>query len=130
MPPAVVGDLLAGVRRIELDGPTTCAIDSGQVTCSPPLVATGPNVGQPSSSLSGVVAGNTLALDVRAMIDDRYTEKRTGRSIYRGHYQVVLEPDGRALYKQSYTVTWSANCSKPTTNSHNYDFVATWRVLE
>ncbi len=129
LPPASVGDLLAGVKKIAFDGPTTCTIDNGQVNCSQPPANIGSAVRVISRSLSGVVAGNSLELEHRDVFEAK-DAKCTSRTVYRGHYQVILEAGGRALIKTSMTLDVSGNCGKPISRSDNYSGVGTWRVLE
>ena len=128
LPPAAIGNLLTGVKKIVLDGPTVCTIDSGQVNCTQPPVNIGSAVRIVSRSLAGVAAGNTLELELRDVFEAR-DAKCTVTTVYRGHYQVVLEAGGRAIAKQ--TVTMSVKgCSTPMTTTNNYSGVGTWRVLE
>ena len=56
LPPGAVGSLLAGVKKIVIDVPTTCMIDSGRVTCTMPPANMGSAVRVVSRSLAGVVA--------------------------------------------------------------------------
>ena len=128
LPPVVVGDLLVGVRKFVLDGPTVCTIDSGQVNCTQPPANIGSAVHQISRSLSGVLNGNTLELELRDVFEAR-DAKCTVTTIYWGHYQVVLEDGGRALGKQTVTMSVTG-CSTPMTTTNNYSGVGTWRVLE
>ncbi len=128
LPPAVVGDLLVGVKKIVLDGPTVCTIDNGQVNCTQPPANIGSAVRQISRSLSGVVTGNTLELALRDVFEAR-DAKCTVTTVYQGHYQVALEAGGRALGKQTVTMSVTG-CSKPMTTTNNYSGVGTWRVLE
>ncbi len=124
LPPGGVDNLLAGARRIVLDGPTICTIDNGQVNCTPPPVNTGPGLSVLSHSLSGVVAGDTLELELQRVL------KQWNCTVAdRGHIQVVLEAGGRAHYKQTTTLVVSG-CDKPMTRADNYTSVGTWRVLQ
>ncbi len=125
---AAVGDLLVGVKKIVLDGPTICTIGNGQVDCTQPPANIGSAVRQISRSLSGVVRGNTLELALRDVFEAR-DAKCTVTTVYHGPYQVVLEAGGRALGKQSITMSVTG-CSAPMTTTNNYSGVGTWRVLE
>jgi len=128
LPPPTVGDLLTGVKKIMLEGPTVCTIDNGLVNCTQPPANIGPAVRQISRSLSGIVTGNTLELTLRDVFEAR-DAKCTVTTVYQGQYQVVLEAGGRALGKQ--TVTMSvAGCAKPMKTTNHYSGVGTWRVLE
>ncbi len=71
LPPAVVGNLLTGVKKIVFDDgrPTTCTIDNGRVTCTMPPADIGPAVRIVSRSLAGVVAGNILELEWRDVFE-------------------------------------------------------------
>ncbi len=134
LPPAVVGDLLVGVRKIMLDGPTICTIDSGRVDCTQPPANIGSAVRIVSRSLAGVVAGNILELEWRDVFES-HDERCTNRTVYQGHRQFALEADGRALDKGSVTMTSSVSgnpgiCGKSMTRTGNGTNVGTWRVLE
>jgi hypothetical protein len=134
LPPAVIGDLLTGVRKIVLDGPTTCTIDRGQVDCIQPPANVGSAVRVVSRSLAGVVAGNTLELEWKDTFEAR-TEKCINRTVYQGHRQIALQADGRAFDKGSVTMTVSVSgnpeiCGTSTTRTGSGTSVGTWRVVQ
>ena len=122
--PAAVGGLLIGVKKIMLEGPTICTIDSGQVSCTLPPGNIGPAVRILSRSLSGVVAGNILELELR----EAFTINECSVT-YRGHHQVVLEAGERAHYKITIAMVVSG-CDRPMSRTDTYTSVGTWRVLE
>ena len=124
LPTTVVGGLLASVKRIALDGPTPCVIDGERITCTPPPHPPVRGISVVSHTLSGIIVGNTLELDLL-----RVLKAGDCTDTDRGHIQVVLEAGGRALHKQTTTLVVSG-CDKPMTRADNYTSVGTWRVLE
>lgn len=132
--PGAVGDLLAGIKGVVLSvgsaRSTTCMIDDGKVNCSLPPPSIGPAVRELSSSLSGVVDGNTLVLEFRAEFEAKGTNDCTTRTVYRGPEKVVLETGGKTLTTSSITMTVSGDCSGPMTTTHNYSSAGLWHVVE
>ena len=136
LPPAVIGDPLAGVKTLEInpnseiDFPLACIIEGARFKCT----ARG-TIGliRYDYSISGTVAGNILEGDSHDRTVFKSADGKCGYTAeVTGHETMTLESDGRVLSSDLFTTTFlsqSGDCGYAGSFSGSGDSVGTWRAV-